>query len=49
MDDNDSILYNTTTGALLYDADGSGQGVAVQFATLTTKPQVGAGDFLVVG
>jgi Ca2+-binding RTX toxin-like protein len=47
-DDNDYILYNTTSGALFYDADGSGQGVAVQFATLTTKPAVTANDFLVV-
>jgi len=47
-DDNDYFLYNTTSGALLYDADGNGQGVAMQFATLTTKPTITAGDFLVV-
>ena len=47
-DDNDYFLYNTTSGALFYDADGSGQGVAVQFATLTTKPAVTANDFIVV-
>ena len=49
LDDKDYILYNTTTGALLYDADGNGQGVAVQFATLTNKPEVKASDFVVVG
>ncbi|MFH0782535.1 MAG: calcium-binding protein [Pseudomonadota bacterium] len=47
-DDNDYFLYNTSTGALLYDADGSGQGVAVQFATLSSKPEVTTGDFLIV-
>ena len=48
LDDNDYILYNTTTGALLYDADGSGDGVAVQFATLSNKAAVKENDFLVV-
>jgi serralysin len=47
LDENDYFLYNTTSGALLYDADGSGQGVAVQFATLTTKPTVTANDFII--
>ncbi len=47
-DGNDYVLYNTTTGALLYDADGSGAGVATQFATLTTKPAITAADFVVV-
>ena len=46
-DANDYILYNTTSGALLYDADGNGQGVAVQFATLTTKPAITANDFMI--
>ena len=49
LDDTDYILYNTTTGALLYDADGSGEGVAMQFATLSNKPEVKATDFVVVG
>jgi Ca2+-binding RTX toxin-like protein len=47
MDDNDYILYNTSSGALLYDADGSGEGAAVQFAALTNKPEISANDFLV--
>jgi serralysin len=48
LDDNDSILYNTSSGALLYDADGSGEGVSVQFATLTNKPEISANDFLFI-
>ena len=37
-DSNDFILYNTSTGALYYDSDGSGSGTAVQFAVLQSKP-----------
>jgi Ca2+-binding RTX toxin-like protein len=47
-DSNDYILYNTTTGALLYDSDGNGVGAATQFATLTTKPSITAADFVVI-
>ena len=45
-----TVLYNTSTGALLYDADGSGSGVAVQFATLgtTTHPVISASDFIIL-
>ena len=45
-DDNDYLLYNTTSGALLYDMDGNGQGVAVEFATLVSKPGLTAKDFV---
>jgi Ca2+-binding RTX toxin-like protein len=34
------IFYNETSGALYYDADGSGGGAAVQLATFTTAPQL---------
>jgi len=54
-DANDFILYNTRTGGLFYDADGSGFGRAVQFATLfdghgghPTINQLGPLDFVVV-
>jgi Ca2+-binding RTX toxin-like protein len=46
----EKIVYNTTTGALYYDADGSGAGVAIQFATLgtTTHPTITNADFFVI-
>jgi Ca2+-binding RTX toxin-like protein len=44
----DRILYNQATGALLFDADGSGAGAAVQFATLNGAPIITASDFTVI-
>jgi VCBS repeat-containing protein len=46
-DKDDYLLYNTTSGLLLYDADGSGNGVAVEFASMTTKPELTAKDFVI--
>jgi Ca2+-binding RTX toxin-like protein len=48
LDGDDYILYNTMSGALFYDADANGAGVAAQFATLTTQPVILATDFMVV-
>jgi Ca2+-binding RTX toxin-like protein len=47
-DGNDYILYNTTSGALYYDADGNGAVAALQFATLTGNPLITNADFTVV-
>jgi trimeric autotransporter adhesin len=47
IDADDRILYNSNTGALSYDPDGSGAGAAIQFATLTTLPVLTNADFYV--
>jgi len=47
QDVDDYIVFNTTTGALTYDANGSGAGTGVQFATLLGSPAVTAADFVV--
>ncbi|MDB5706574.1 MAG: hypothetical protein JWN66_3690, partial [Sphingomonas bacterium] len=41
------ILYDSETGALSYDADGSGAGAAIQFATLQAHLTITNTDFLV--
>ena len=43
------IIYNTATGALMYDADGVGAGAAVQIATLSTGLAMTAAEFTVDG
>jgi Ca2+-binding RTX toxin-like protein len=51
-DADDRIVYNTTSGALYYDADGTGTArAAVQFAVLgtTAHPVLTAADFVIVG
>ena len=47
-DTDDRIVYNTTTGALYYDADGVGGVASVQFAVLDNHAAVTNADFFVV-
>jgi serralysin len=48
FDADDRIIYNQSTGALYYDVDGSGAGVAVQFAQLTAGTALTSSDFNVI-
>jgi Ca2+-binding RTX toxin-like protein len=47
-DGDDYILYDSDSGALYYDADGNGAGLAVQFASLTGNPVISNSDFMVI-
>jgi hypothetical protein len=42
------VVYDTSTGALYYDADGSGAGAAQLIATFTTTPALAATDIYVI-
>jgi len=43
------ILHNTTSGALLYDADGNGTGLALQFASVAVGAPISAAVFQLTG
>jgi serralysin len=47
-DADDRVIYNTTTGALYYDADGSGAGAAQQITVLSGHPALASTDMTVV-
>ena len=47
-DANDRIIYDPTTGALIYDSNGNGAGHATQFATLSTGLALTNQDFHVL-
>ena len=44
----DRILYNTTTGVLTYDSNGSAAGGATQFAILENKPSITYLEFVII-
>lgn len=48
QDASDRIIYETDTGRLLYDNDGTAAGVAVLFATLNSGLALTANDFVVI-
>jgi serralysin len=47
LDALDRIIYDNKTGALYYDADGTGNVAAIKFATLNANLALTAADFLV--
>lgn len=47
-DANDRIVYNSTTGALLFDKDGTGNAAAIQFATLGSGLDITDAEFWVI-
>jgi Ca2+-binding RTX toxin-like protein len=48
QDANDRIIYDSNTGNLYYDADGTGAIAAIQFAILVGAPALGEGNFVVI-
>ncbi|WP_455272861.1 beta strand repeat-containing protein [Rhizobium herbae] len=47
-DTSDRIIYNTATGAISYDTDGTGGTAAVQFATVSNGLSMTNADFFIV-
>ena len=47
-DKDDRIIYDKDSGVLYYDADGSGKGAAVAFATITKKLGMTNKDFYII-
>ena len=48
LDLNDYVIYNATTGALSYDADGNGAGAALQIALLGVNLVLTNADFVII-
>ena len=49
QDAEDRLVYNTTTGEIFYDADGSGSGASELVAVLAGAPSLSASDITLVG
>lgn len=47
-DRDDYLVYNKSKGILYYDADGSGQGRAIEIAILSNKAKMTAADIIVI-
>jgi Ca2+-binding RTX toxin-like protein len=47
-DANDYLIYNSNTGALLYDADANGAGAATKIALIGVNEVVTAADFVII-
>jgi Ca2+-binding RTX toxin-like protein len=48
VDAQDRIIYNKATGAISFDADGSGAGAAIHFASVTVGLALTSTDFFVI-
>jgi hypothetical protein len=48
LDSNDRIIYDNKSGALSYDADGSGSMAAIKFAEIDNLAKLTAADFLII-
>ena len=46
---NENLLYDTDSGKLFVDADGSGKKAPMLVATLTGLPELSASDFVIIG
>ncbi len=47
-DSNDRIIYDTNDGTLSYDADGTGEAAAIEFAQLSARLNLSAQDFFII-
>jgi Ca2+-binding RTX toxin-like protein len=46
-DGNDHIIYNSSTGALFFDSDGTGSAHQIQFATISSHLPLTSSSFIV--